>query len=510
MPKTLRSRTHVARGATYVFARDAISTVISVIYVVILARFLSLEEMGIYALLSFILMLVQVFGGLGLNFASTKYIAQYIAEGDMEKARSVVTRVLQISVLFSTLLFMLIFLPAEGLSAMLFGTAEYTLLFRIVAFVSILNIFRVQGGGFLRGLQRMRELAVVGLIYTAVEKIVIIYLLLYPQWGLYSVAYGWLLGLLTSSVVSLILTARFLGIFGKAHEIRTILNFSGPLYLRRTLGLGMDWVDRLFLAPYLAYLGMYNIAVRAAVVPALVSTAIVTALFPKLSELYAKGTADSLRNAFRVSTRYAVLVSFPIIAGLAASAEPVLLIAGKEYVEATLPLAILCFAAVPQALQVAIGPTLLTLERTKTAAIVNASSIISNTAMSYIALYYFNLGMVGPAWAKAFASFIGFGAGVYALKRLLHINFDKEVLWKSAVAAVVMAIAVFLLRHAVKEITVEYYLLPLYAIIGSTVYFLSLVALKAIKKHDVELIHDYLPGRFKRLAVWLDRIASIE
>jgi len=510
LQKTLCSRAQVARGATYVFVRDAISAVFSIVYIVILARFLSLEEMGVYALLSFILMLVQVLGGLALNFASTKYIAQYVAEEDMKKARSVVTRVLQICVLSSTLLFMLIFVPAEWLSAILFGTAEHALLFRIVAFASVLSIFNAQGGGFLRGLQRMGALAAVGLIFTAVEKIVAIYLLLYSGWGIYSVAYGWLFGLLISSAVSLVLTARFLGIFGKTHEIRTLLNFSGPLYLHRTLGLGMQWVDRLFLAPYLAYLGMYNIAVRVAVVPALISTAIVVALVPKLSELYAKGTADSLKNAFRVSTRYAALISFPIIVGLAALAEPVLLIAGKEYVEATLPLAILCFAAVPQVLQVAIDPTLLTLERTKTAAIVNASSIISNTAMCYIAFYYFNLGMVGPAWAKALASFISFGVGVYALEKIVDIDFDKEALWKSAAAATVMATAILLLRFVVKEITVEYYLLPLYAIVGSAVYFLSLVALKAIKKSDIELFHDYLPRRFKRLAVWLDRIASIE
>lgn len=501
---------HVARGATYVLARDAISAVVNVVYIVILARYLSLEEMGIYALLTFIFALVQTFGGLALPFASTRYIAQYVAEGDMKKARSVVTRVLQISVLSSTLLFMLVFVPAEWLSVVLFGTAKEALLFRIVAFASILYIFNVQSNGFLRGLQRMGELAAVGLIFTAVEKIVAIYLLLYPRWGLYSVAIGWLSGYIISLVVSLILTAKFLGIFGKTHEARTLLNFSYPLYLRGILNLGMQWVDRLFLGPYLAYLGMYNIAIRIAVVPGLIATSIHIALLPKLSELYAKGTADSLRNAFRLSTRYAVLVSFPIIVGLVALAEPLLLIAGKDYLEATLPLAILCFAAIPQTLLAAVGPTLLTLERTKIAAIVTASSIISNTAMSYITLYYFNLGMLGPAWARAFAFLVSFGVGVYALRRILSIDFDNEALWKSSAAAVVMAIALVLFRHAVKWITLEYTLIPLYVIVGSAVYFFSLVALRAIRKQDLELLRDYLPRRLKGLVVWLDRITFVD
>jgi len=131
---------------------------------------------------------------------------------------------------------------------MLFGTTKQVMLFQIVAFAYILSIFNAQTTGFLRGLQKMKLLAAVGLIFTAVEKSVAIYLLLFPRLGLYSIAYGWLLGYVISLVVSLILIARFLGIFGKAHEARTLLRFSYPLFLNRILGLGIDWVDRLFLA----------------------------------------------------------------------------------------------------------------------------------------------------------------------------------------------------------------------------------------------------------------------
>ncbi|NIP67429.1 MAG: oligosaccharide flippase family protein, partial [Desulfobacterales bacterium] len=83
-------------------------------------------------------------------------------------------------------------------------------------------------------------------------------------------------------------------------------------------------------------------AVQAASVPTLILSAIVTALFPQLSELYAKRGADSLRGAFRVSARYAVLVGFPMFVGLAALAYPVMTVfAGTEYAEAALPLAII-------------------------------------------------------------------------------------------------------------------------------------------------------------------------
>jgi len=255
------------------------------------------------------------------------------------------------------------------------------------------------------------------------------------------------------------------------------------------------------------YLGMYHVAVRAAVVPGLVSSSIVAALFPQLSELYAQQGTEGLKDAFQVSTRYTVLVSFPMILGLTALAYPLLtLFAGMEYAEAALPLTILCLAALPGALGIAIGPALLTLERTKTASMVTIVSILSNTVVCYVTLAYLNLGMFGAAWARVFASFVGFGLGVYALKKFVKVAFDKEALWKASLASLIMTAAVVL----VEGLLFHPYFLPLHVIVGFSVYLFSLVGLKAIKKRDVKLIQEYLPDGLKRVAVWLGRVAAAE
>jgi O-antigen/teichoic acid export membrane protein len=46
--------------------------------------------MGIFALLSFTLTLVPLLGTFALGPATVKYLAQYLAEGRLEKARAVV------------------------------------------------------------------------------------------------------------------------------------------------------------------------------------------------------------------------------------------------------------------------------------------------------------------------------------------------------------------------------------------------------------------------------------
>ncbi len=513
MSYALRPGARVARGVTYLFVQGFISSVIGVVYFVILINpsinpnALRTEEMGVYSILTFVLTLVQVFGTFALSSSAVKYIAQYVAEGHPEKARSVVTRVLQISLLTSMVLSAFLFFFAEWLSMLLLGTLIWAPLFRTLAFASFFTILHAQIGGFLQGAQRIGEMAALGFIYTVVDKLLAIYLL-YTGWGLLGVVCSWLAGLGISSFAGLILTARFLGIVGKPHPVKPLINFSYPLYLSGVLGFAADWVDRLFILPYMGavYLGIYSVALRAAVVPGLISSSIVAALFPKLSELYAQSGVERLKEAFQASTRYAVLIGFPMAVGLAALAYPVLILfAGLRYVEAALPLTVLCLAMLPGALGIAIGPTLLTLERTKTASMLTIASIFSNTGVCYVTLATLNLGMLGTAWARVFASFIGFGLGAYVLRRILKVTFDKEAIWKASAACIIMTIAVFSLETLIYQI----YLLPIYVIIGSAVYFFSLIALKAIKKHDIELIYNYLPSGLKWLAVWLDRVVFI-
>ena len=454
---------------------------------------------------------MQLAGTLSLQSASAKYIAQYLAEGRPEKARSVVSRVLQITLLTSLILGALLFISAEPISIILSGTPEWTPLFRVLAFGSTFAILTPRMLGFLQGLQKIRELAAVNLAQSITRHVVGIGLL-YLGWGLFGVAYGWLVGFLVGVFAGLILTYKFLGAFEKPHPVKPLINYSYPLYISSVLGFVALWVDQLFILPYMgeAGLGVYGWAVQAAAIPNLISVSIVTALFPQLSELYAKRGADSLREAFHVSARYGVLIGFPMFVGLATLANPVMAVfAGIEYAEAASPLTIICLALLPAAFGVGISPTLLTLERTKTVALVTLIAISSNATISYISLAHLRLGMIGPAWARFLAALVAFGLGAYALKRILNVTFDREALWKASVACLIMATVVTLSR-TLESFVSQLYLLPFYVIVGATVYFLSLAVLKAIKKNDVELVQEYLPKGLKRLAVWLERIAFVD
>ena len=524
----LRPTTRVARGATYLFIQGFASSFISLVYFVVLTRLLPNEEMGVYALLTFTLGLVPVLGTFALPSATVKYLAQYLAEGRFEKAKSVITRLLQVSLFTSAIAFILFFFLAELLSISIFGSPAYVLLFRLLAFCVIFTVLHVLMLSCLQGLQRIKEVALISFVYAFLQSVLGIFLLL-AGLGLLAVVLSWLVGVALSSLSGLTLTLKYLGLTRKPHPLKPLINFSYPLYISGIVSFFATWVDSLLIFSYMnavlssieaqELLGVYYVAVRASLIPTLFSTAIITALFPQLSELYAQQGLNSLRDAFHMSTRYLALIGFPMVIGLATLSSPIIVIfAGQEYAGAALPLTIICFAAIPATLGVAINPILLTLERTKTVSVITVVSILFNIAASIIALAYLNLGLPGPALARTFSAILAFGLGVFALRGVFSLNFDNEALCKAAFSSLLMIIAIFLLDVARRIVmpssnqlfNINLQILVLYIVVGAATYFLSLVALKTIKKHDIEMLHDYLPKGFKWIATWLSRLARLE
>lgn len=470
-------------------------------------------DFGMYTMLSFILTLTSTLGIFALRSASVRYIAHYLAKGEKDEARSVVTRVLQISALTSLTIAVLLFALA-GMLSNIFGISFHV--FLLLPLSSAVQIFYFQTQGFLQGLQKIRELAIIGVFYTIVQYSVAI-LLVYAGFGVLGIVISWLFALFLSCSTSFFVTLRNISPSAHAHELEPLLLFSFPIYVSVLLVFIVGWIDQILVFPFLGAeaLGVYSIAVRASVVPNLVPTAIVTSLYPKLSELHSKLGVGSLRDAFRTSTRYAALLGFPISLMVAILAYPIIvLFATVRFVDAVLPLAVMCIASIPTVLGSAITPTLYTLKRTKVASSITAIVIVLEVFLSYVSLSYLNADLVGVAISRFFAALAGFGLGAYVLSRILRIEFDREVIWKSAAAAIMMVISLFALEllRAITDpssyqfLVLRLRLLPVYAVVGAVVYLLSLIASKTLKKRDMELLHDFLPSRLRWIAGLLDHI----
>jgi O-antigen/teichoic acid export membrane protein len=474
------------------------------------------SDFGIFTMLSFILSMGSVLGILALPSASIRFISHYLARGKIEEAKSVVTRVLQVALVTSTIIAVSLFVLASMLSNVF---SSSVLIFQFLSFSVAIQIFYLQTQGFLQGLQKLREYAMLGVFYTVVQYSIAI-LLVYGGFGVLGITMSWLFALVFSCSIAILVAFRCLRFSKQAHELKPLLVFSLPIYVSALLNIVVGWVDQIFVFPFLGIeaLGVYNLAVRASVVPNLVSVALITSLFPKLSELYSSLGVGSLRDAFRTSTRYAAFLGFPVSLLVATLAYPIIvLFATVRFVDAVVPLAVMCVASLPVTLGAAIKPTLLTLERTKTASLIMLFSILLEAFLAYISLAYIKTGLVGVAFSRLFAVLAAFILGAYILRLSLNIEFDREAVWKSAAASMVMVLSLLALESLRAMMSPSYHFLvlrlrqlPIYAAMGIAVYIVSLILLGAVKKRDIELLRDFLPASLRWIADLVRRISNIQ
>ena len=524
LTEVISSQTRVARGATFIFIQGFLNAALGVLYVWFLLHteeiagtlLFTESDFGLYTMLSFMLTLTSTLGILALRSASVRYIAHYLAEGKKDEAKSIMTRVLQVSAVTSLVIAALLVVLA-GMLSNIFGVS--VLIFQLLPLSSAIQIFYFQAQGFLQGLQKIREFAIIGIFYTVVQYSVALFLV-YAGFGVLGIVIGWLFALVLSCLTSTFITFRYLSPSTHAHQLKPLLTFSFPIYVSTLLAFIVGWVDQILVFPFLGTeaLGVYSIAVRASVVPNLVSTAIITSLFPKLSELHSTLGVNSLRDAFKTATRYAAFLGFPVSMMLATLAYPIIvLFATVKFVDAVIPLAVMCVASIPVALGSATFPTFYTLKRTKTASSITAVVIVLEAFLSYISLAYFNANLVGVALSRFFAALTGFSLGAYVLWLSLKIQLDKEAIWKSAAASITMVLSLLaleLLRAIIEPSSFQFLVLrirqlPVYAVVGVVVYLLSLIILRAVKKRDIELLHDYLPSRLRWIANLFGRVAHV-
>jgi O-antigen/teichoic acid export membrane protein len=232
--------------------------------------------------------------------------------------------------------------------------------------------------------------------------------------------------------------------------------------------------------------------------------------------LYSSFGVRSLRDAFKTSTRYAAFLGFPVSLLVATLAYPIIvLFATVRFVDAVVPLAVMCVASLPVTLGAAINPTFLTLERTKTAASITLFSILLEAFLAYVSLAYIQIGLVGVAFSRLLAALAAFILGAYVLRLSLNVEFDREAMWKSAAASMIMVFSLLtleLLRAIADPLSYQFLvlrlrLLPIYAVVGVVVYLLSLTMFKAVKKRDVDLLHDFLPSHIRWMAELFSRVA---
>ena len=105
-----RPAVHIARGASFLFIQNLITSIVGTVGLGIIARLMTKTEMGVYVALSLVFALVQIGASFALPSAAVKFIAESKGQNDQKGAAGVAFQILRFSGVASIVFGSLVFL----------------------------------------------------------------------------------------------------------------------------------------------------------------------------------------------------------------------------------------------------------------------------------------------------------------------------------------------------------------------------------------------------------------
>ena len=342
-----------AKGSFHLLWGLVISTVISSVATIFVARLLGSDLYGLYGIVLIAPTLIGVFRDWGINSAMVRCAAQYLSEGRASEVRSIIVSGIIFEVVLGIVLSAVSFALSGYLAVNVFHRPEIASLIQLAS-ISILasGLINASTAAF-TGIEKM-ELNSLMLILQSLVKTVIMITLVILGLGAFGAVIGHIVALSIAGLTSVALVwtqYRHLPSLGgfkleiKAY-IKSMLSYGAPLSASVILS-GFQVQYYAFLLPIFYVtdniaIGNYGIASTFVVLIGFFATPIATMLFPAFSKLDPQKDKGTLQDVFQFSVKYASLLVIPVAAIVMCLAEPaVSTLFGHSYASAPTFLALL-------------------------------------------------------------------------------------------------------------------------------------------------------------------------
>ncbi len=418
---------------------------------IVLARLLSVEAFGLYALIWNLLRIVGILAALGLQNGVVQF-ATPLRQIEGGKFKDVVFRSLTLSLAVAVAISVLLWFSAPWLAANLFSDPGFVSAFRVFLFVLPPMVGLRIAANATRISQRMQYAIYAEELLQSIAALLLFLLFFVVGWQLtgailattlsYALAFGLACYYLYRLFPTALCQKRQFALTNRA-----LLTYSIPTALASMFGVVVNRFDRLFLGYYLSTteVGLYQAAAQFSIVFALVLDGFNSIFGPMVADLHHQGEYGALQDIFRISTKWAVYVNFPFF--LVIFLAPVSLMTavfGPEYASGATPLVILTAG---QAINIGVGGVGMMLVMTgrhkawfATSGLMMALAIVLNVTL--IPLW----GIVGAAVATAVTISLLFIIGLFQVRFLLHLWPYDGRYKKGVLAATLTTLSLLLLR----------------------------------------------------------------
>ncbi|WP_247009113.1 flippase [Halorientalis litorea] len=480
----------LVKGAGFSLFGSVFSKVSHFAFYWVIARVAGADGFGVFSVALAVLGFSQIVSLLGLRGGVNRYVAYYRGQDDEARARGTV-RIAVVAVLVSSLLVAVVVAAGhEYLADLLLDPGTPSRVLYLIAFVVPLEALSSVFMATLRGLKRIDFQVAAQNILQGILKItgfLAFYLAGFDT--LVSLVFGYATAMVGTLLVGLyFVEGREFPVLrgGARYEPRELLVFSIPLLFTGALNLVVDWTDVLMLGYFgvNADVGIYNIALQVAMVMQIGFTAFGAITGPVLSELVGKDELGELESVLKISNKWVLVLTVPMVAFVFPFASDVVRLFGTEFRQGASVVVLIGIAMLVK--------TTFSMSGTVIKSMGHSNIILANHAVAGVLNFLMNLvlipqlGIVGAAIATSVA--IGLdgilpGVELYLWKRISPLRPDFV---EPVAAAAVSTVAIFVGLGWATDI--HYLMILPVGTVYLFVYGFVLMSIGGLKEEDVYIL----------------------
>lgn len=307
-------------NSVFALAAKGSSLLAGYVFLLFVSRYYGADSVGIYALCTSVLSIVAVVSRLGFDTHLVKVASAYRINGQGAFASYCHRLAMRISATLALIFSLSIFLFRDALAINLFNKPGLSDGFFYVAVAMVPIVAFQVNAGFLRGLGFVKLFAFMqNSALSFFSLITILLLSLFSGFDdVYSPVIAYVLSGYAVFLVSIYLVKKVSGQPSRAPGVTAFefLRNAFPLMLAASMGLVLFWADTIILGILKteADVGVYNVAVRIAMLAVLALKAVNTATGHRFAELWSCGDRQGLAASIHDSTRMIFWCSTPFLA----------------------------------------------------------------------------------------------------------------------------------------------------------------------------------------------------
>ncbi len=495
---------NVFTGLFWQYLSFIVTLLAGLLFYIFAIRLFSTEIIGVFSLLSAILLLFGNIFSLGLGQGLQHFISFHLGKGEEGKIRTIIKEFTLLGIALSLSAFISLWILSPIFSILFFHTYAflgYIKLLDVELFAVIFNSFIFS---ILAGLQNFKLNAKITIVNNAVAYgLVAPFLLL--NFNAIMILFAWIVGYYLTTSILLMVTYRILKrVPGDSKEkmgIRPIIIYSFPILLSSLIGYGSTYIDRFIVSFFmnLSSLGVYNFSLLIIAAFSILTSPIQVVLLSKLSELYGR---DEMANFKMYASKAINIVSalYMPVALIVAAISPsiILFLTGKQqYLTGDIPIVIILVVSSLAISKTIMATTLRAVRRTKIFIITTSVGLFANFVLSALLIPIF--GIEGAAVGYSSTFMVTFPIVYYYARKYDTFYIEKVKMLKIFISSFLVF---FLLVFIQNRLGYSILMLFIYVVIGFAVYLFLIRVLNIFSGEDVDLFLGLFPAslnRFKKL-----------